>query len=1009
LEGKVILSVLVGILILGILGFSQDAFADPLTLFHTTFVDSFSVAAQDTTPVSLVFSPDGAKMFVVGDVGADVNEYTLTTPFDVSTASFVDSFSFAEQETNPFGLAFSSDGTKMFVVGLDGKAVHEYTLTTPFEVSPASFVDSFPVAAQENDPTGLAFSSDGTKMFVVGNTGDDINEYTLSTPFDVSTAVFVDSFSVAEQDTSPRGLTFISEGTKMFVVGNAEDEVNEYTLTTPFDVSTASFVDSFSVADQDIFPADVAFSSDGTKMFVVSADGGDINEYILNKGFTLFHTTFVDSFSVADQDTFPVGLVFSSDGAKMFVVGAAGNDINEYTLTTPFDVSTAAFVDSFSVADQDTNPLGVAFSSDGTKMFVVGNAEDDINEYTLSTPFEVSTAAFVDSFSVAGQETDPTGLAFSSDGAKMFVVGLVGRDVNEYTLTTPFDVSTAAFVDSFSVAFQVINPFGLAFSSDGAKMFVVDNILDNVNEYTLTTPFDVSTAAFVESFSVAGQETDPRGVAFSSDGAKMFVAGLDGGDINEYTLTTPFTLFHTTFVDSFSVAGQETIPIDVAFSSDGAKMFVVGWAEDNVNEYTLATPFDVSTAAFVDSFSVAAQETKPLGVAFSSDGAKMFVVGSDGDAVYEYTLTTPFDVSTAAFVDSFSVAAQDLEPDGLAFSSDGAKMFVVGFDGKDINEYTLSTPFDVSTAAFVDSFSVAAQDTSPRSLAFSSDGAKMFVVGNTGDDINEYTLTTPFDVSTAAFVESFSVAAQDALPTGVAFSSDGAKMFVVGFVGKDVNEYHINSFVLSCSPPPLGDWVVDTTCTLPLSQSNPTINNGDLIVQDNSVLTIPAGVSLDIDFTNHNLTVKSGSGVLIKSGGTIKSIPPPDSDSDGIPDSSDNCPQTPNAGQLDTDTDGIGNACDTDDDNDTILDGSDNCPLTANVNQNDLDSDGTGDACDAETIITSNTILTTDTSLGGDLVVETGVLLTINPGVTLDIDFVNQKILIKFGGGVLIKAGGTIT
>ena len=107
--------------------------------------------------------------------------------------------------------------------------------------------------------------------------------------------------------------------------------------------------------------------------------------------------------------------------------------------------------------------------------------------------------------------------------------------------------------------------------------------------------------------------------------------------------------------------------------------------------------------------------------------------------------------------------------------------------------------------------------------------------------------------------------------------------------------------------------------------------------------------------------------------------------------------------------DTTGDACDTDDDNDTILDGSDNCSLIANVNQNDLDSDATGDACDSQTIITSNTILTTDTSIGGDLVVETGVVLTINPGVTMDIDFVNNKILVKSGGGILIKAGGTIT
>ena len=99
--------------------------------------------------------------------------------------------------------------------------------------------------------------------------------------------------------------------------------------------------------------------------------------------------------------------------------------------------------------------------------------------------------------------------------------------------------------------------------------------------------------------------------------------------------------------------------------------------------------------------------------------------------------------------------------------------------------------------------------------------------------------------------------------------------------------------------------------------------------------------------------------------------------------------------------------CDMDGDN--ILDHLDNCPSVSNVNQNDLDFDGAGDACDNETTITSNTILTTNTSLVGDLIVEPGVVLTINPGVTLDIDFVNHKILVKAGGGILIKAGGTIT
>ena len=43
----------------------------------------------------------------------------------------------------------------------------------------------------------------------------------------------------------------------------------------------------------------------------------------------------------------------------------------------------------------------------------------------------------------------------------------------------------------------------------------------------------------------------------------------------------------------------------------------------------------------------------------------------------------------------------------------------------------------------------------------------------------------------------------------------------------------------------------------------------NVIVQNNSVLTISTGVSLDIDFATNNLTVQSGSGVLIEAGGKI--------------------------------------------------------------------------------------------------------------------------------------------
>jgi DNA-binding beta-propeller fold protein YncE len=250
----------------------------------------------------------------------------------------------------------------------------------------------------------------GKKMFVVGNNGDDINEYTLATAWDVSSALFVDSFSVASQDEAPSGVAFSNSGKKMFVTGNDGDDVNEYTLATAWDVSSALFVDSFSVASEESSPSDLIFGNSGKKMFVVGNNGDDINEYTLATAWDVSSALFVDSFSVASQETFPTGVAFSNSGKKMFIVGFTGDDVNEYTLATAWDVSSALFVDSFSVASQDETPSGIAFGNSGKKMFISGATNDAVYEYTLATAWDVSSALFVDSFSVASEDTAPNGM-----------------------------------------------------------------------------------------------------------------------------------------------------------------------------------------------------------------------------------------------------------------------------------------------------------------------------------------------------------------------------------------------------------------------------------------------------------------------------------------------------------------------------------------------------------------------------------------------------------------------
>jgi len=257
-----------------------------------------------------------------------------------------------------------------------------------------ALVSTFYVGGQDGLPIGIVFNNSGTKMFFAGNENDSIYEYTLTTAFDVSTASFVDAFDASDQDVQILFLAFNNEGTKMFVAGNVGDNINEYTLTTAFDVSTASFVDAFDVSDQDEGMGGIAFNNDGTKMFHAGYLNDKVYEYTLTTGFDVSTASFVDSLSLASG--FPTGIKFNNDGTKLFVVDATPDEIHEYTLTTGFDVSTASLVSGFSVANEDANPRGIAFNNDGSKMFVTGVGNDNVNEYNLSCAFKVVSSGKCD-------------------------------------------------------------------------------------------------------------------------------------------------------------------------------------------------------------------------------------------------------------------------------------------------------------------------------------------------------------------------------------------------------------------------------------------------------------------------------------------------------------------------------------------------------------------------------------------------------------------------------------
>ena len=142
------------------------------------------------------------------------------TLFSISAFSqaviYVDAFNVGSQITQPSNMVFNNDGTKMFIIGNGGGTnnyVYEYTLSTGFDVSTASFVDGVLFSFGLYSSDAMAFNNDGTTLFTSGST-TSINVNSFSTPFDISTFTSTTNVSFAGEIIYLSGLTFNSDGTK---------------------------------------------------------------------------------------------------------------------------------------------------------------------------------------------------------------------------------------------------------------------------------------------------------------------------------------------------------------------------------------------------------------------------------------------------------------------------------------------------------------------------------------------------------------------------------------------------------------------------------------------------------------------------------------------------------------------------------------------------------------------------------------------------------------------------
>ena len=196
--------------------------------------------------------------------------------------------------------------------------------------------------------------------------------------------------------------------------------------------------------------------------------------------FAFTDPNHVDDFDVSGVETIPTTVKFSPDGKTMFIIGVGSDTLRQYSLSTAFDLSSSPTqVKEKDLSTIEGAPQDIEFNSDGTIVYVIGTENDSIDQWTLSSPYDIGSLEVASSKNenIGG---DPRGLKFSNDGKKLFVVHHLGASesttgrVDEFTLTTPYDINTIIKTNTLTLSFAAGGRRqGINFSSDGYKLSLI--------------------------------------------------------------------------------------------------------------------------------------------------------------------------------------------------------------------------------------------------------------------------------------------------------------------------------------------------------------------------------------------------------------------------------------------------------------------------------------------------------------------------------------------------------
>jgi len=243
---------------------------------------------------------------------------------------------------------------------------------TAYTVKNLDFIES--TASDLGD--ARAWNDDGSKLYVAEPNNGAITSYEVAVPYDVGAVLTqVHTEDVSSNTPEPEMMEFAMNGDYLFVMDGDSEEVDRYSLSTPYDLSTASYDHSSTSLSFSALGEEFAVEKDGKKLYYLDSNNNEVDEYTFNTAYDLTSLQFESSDSVlADQAN---SLEFAEDGSKYFILDTDENAVEEYELSTPYDLSTSTYIDQKNLEQLPDFPPAqfMRFVKEGTELQINGSSD----------------------------------------------------------------------------------------------------------------------------------------------------------------------------------------------------------------------------------------------------------------------------------------------------------------------------------------------------------------------------------------------------------------------------------------------------------------------------------------------------------------------------------------------------------------------------------------------------------------------------------------------------------